>query len=258
MQSLFFGPSSRQLYGVYSPARADRERDEGIVFCYPFGQEYMRAHRPLRQLANDLANLGYHVLRFDYRGSGDSAGDMHDMTPDLWVEDTVLAIEHLRDIAALDSIAVVGLRLGSLLGTAAASQCRDITRLLLWDSVINGSSYVSELSQGLPRLTLEDGAANYIDATDCLHVNGFSMPLAFQQGLREMQLATLEINSIPAVLQLASHENAESEHLRKTWSGRRNVNYQLCPAPHDWNYVDHIGSILLPQPIMAAIRQWFS
>jgi pimeloyl-ACP methyl ester carboxylesterase len=257
MESLFFGPSS-DLYGVYSPARADKDRALGIVFCYPFGQEYMRAHRPLRQLANNLAEMGYHVLRFDYRGSGDSAGTMTGITPQDWINDTLLAIKELRDIAALDSVALIGLRLGSLIATAAAGKCRDISKLVLWDSIIDGKDWVQQLLAGQEVLQIDAGKTNFIEPDGTRHLNGFAMPLAFQRGLTELRMEALDISSVGAVLQIASHETPTSNQLRDSWSSRHNFSYQHCAAPHDWNYVDNMGSILLPQPIMAAIKSWFS
>ena len=30
----------------------------------------------------------------------------------------------------------------------------------------------------------------------------------------------------------------------------------LTPAPHDWNFVDNYGAILLPHPVLQGIEQW--
>ena len=48
MEAMFFGQSTAPLYGVYHPANLSSDRMEGIVICPPFGQEYMRSHRALR------------------------------------------------------------------------------------------------------------------------------------------------------------------------------------------------------------------
>ncbi len=257
MESLFFGPSSAPLYGVYCQARPDRERSEGIVFCYPFGQEYMRAHRPIRQLALNLADMGYHVLRFDYRGSGDSAGNMDGLEAGNWKDDVKLAIEELRDIAAIRKISVIALRLGGLMATLAACEYTQISRLVLWDPVTSGDAYVERLKQGLPQLPIETAKSNFIDTEQTIHVNGFSMPVKFQQSLQSLALAPLDIRPITSVLQLVSHESRDYMALKEAWSGHRNFSYQLHPAPHDWGYVDNVGSILFPQPIMTAIKSWF-
>jgi pimeloyl-ACP methyl ester carboxylesterase len=258
MESLFFGPSSAPLYGVYCPARPDRERGEGIVFCYPFGQEYMRAHRPIRQLSLALSEMGYHVLRFDYHGSGDSCGTMQGVDASDWIADIGLAVEELRDMAAVQKISIIGLRLGGLMAALAACDLGKINRLVLWDPVTSGAAYVDELKQDLPVLPMDAAQSNFIEADQCIHINGFSMPTRFQQGLQELAMTTLDTRSIKSVLQLVSHESPGFAELKQAWSGQSNFNYQLHPAPHDWNYVDNFGSILLPQPIMNAIKSWFN
>jgi len=258
MESLFFGPSSAPLYGVYCPANPDRERGEGIIVCYPFGQEYMRAHRPIRQLSLALANMGYHVLRFDYRGSGDSAGTMEGIDASDWVADIKIAVEELQDMTGCQEMSIVGLRLGGLMAARAACELGNIKQLVLWDPVSSGAKYVDELKQDLPTLAINAAQSNFIEADQCIHLNGFSMPERFQRGLRNLALQSLDTSSINSVLQLVSHESAEFSELKRSWSGRANFNYQLHPAPHDWNYVDNFGSILLPQPIMSAIKSWFN
>ena len=217
----------------------------------------MRAHRPIRQLALDLADMGYHVLRFDYRGSGDSAGSMDGLDTGDWVEGVKLAIDELRDMAALKNIAIVGLRLGCIMATYAACEHQDIVRLVLWDPVTRGDAYVEELKQRLPQLPVEAAKSKFIDAEQTIHINGFSMPLKFQQSLQKRALAPLDISPLPSVLLLVSHETRDFIQLKNAWSRYRNFSYQLHPAPHDWNYVDNFGSILLPQPITTAIKSWF-
>ena len=65
--------SGRQLAALYHPpTSADRGR--AVLILNPLGQEAVRAHRLLRVLADRLARLGVHVLRFDFHGCGDSAG----------------------------------------------------------------------------------------------------------------------------------------------------------------------------------------
>ena len=53
--------------------------------------EYMCTHLALGELSLALAEKGQHVLRFDYRGTGDSFGDLCDVTASDWLEDIALA-----------------------------------------------------------------------------------------------------------------------------------------------------------------------
>ena len=51
----------------------------------------------MRRLANMLAAVGCHVLRFDYFGTGDSMGTAHEVTRRGWEQDIETAIEELQD-----------------------------------------------------------------------------------------------------------------------------------------------------------------
>ena len=50
----------------------------GVVLCQPFGREAMWVHKGWRVFAEALADSGAPTLRFDYAGTGDSAGESED------------------------------------------------------------------------------------------------------------------------------------------------------------------------------------
>lgn len=254
MEAFYFGPSDNYLFGVYH-APTSGNRREGIVLCSPFGQEYLRAHRSLRRLAINLAAQGYSVLRFDYRGTGDSAGTLADVTAEDWQQDIRHAVQELIDIAAVPKVALVGLRVGALLAAQVAANNPQISRLLVWDPIVSGQAYIDEL---IGEITPNPSRANFIAADGTLHFNGFSMPSAFQQSLAGLDLLkTQGLDSI-ATAQIVSHENDRFTALYASLSKNPRFVYELAPAPHDWNYVDNVGGILWPQPVLQAIENYFS
>ena len=138
MNPFFFGSRERALYGVYHPPRVQGGGRgpvgrEGVVLCYPFGVEYMRAHRAFRQLTTLLTRQGLHVLRFDYHGTGDSMGEGSEADLVGWTGDVATAIQELRDTAGLARVGLIGLRLGGALAARAAVGRDDVDRLVLWD-----------------------------------------------------------------------------------------------------------------------------
>jgi pimeloyl-ACP methyl ester carboxylesterase len=109
-------------------------RTRAAVICNPVGAEYVYAHRSLRHLASRLAQRGFHVLRFDYYGTGDSAGNDADASIDAMQEDVEFAIEAARDIAGVNRVTLIGLRLGAAIASrAAARQPDEVESLVLWD-----------------------------------------------------------------------------------------------------------------------------
>ena len=143
MTPFFFGASPRRLFGVYDPAvRSPSEGLRAVVICNPWGPEYIYAHRALRQLARRLSLAGFHILRFDYFGTGDSAGDMVDADLLGWKNDIETAMDELMDLAGVKQVGLVGLRLGATL--AASVVCKrkkDIGALVLWEPVFDGKAY---------------------------------------------------------------------------------------------------------------------
>ncbi|HKR77730.1 MAG TPA: alpha/beta fold hydrolase [Rhodanobacter sp.] len=112
-----------------------------VLLCPPFGQEYARTHRLYRQLASQLASRGYPCLRFDYYGSGDSAGDAASFELERCRLDLQAAAAHLRDLGGGTRLHAFGTRLGaSLLMRDAVALGLD--RLLLWDPVTDGADLV--------------------------------------------------------------------------------------------------------------------
>lgn len=256
MEAFYFGPSESYLFGVFHP-RHGTNRNEGIVLCNPFGQEYLRAHKSMRRLAINLANLGYSVLRFDYRGTGDSAGDLSGVTSEHWVEDIGHAIQELQDMAAVPKVALMGLRLGSLLAAKAASEHHQVSRLVVWDPVADGASYVEGIRSSVIDAQKQGSRSRILSPDGTLHFNGFSMPPAFQQSISEWQMEKIATRISVPIAQIVSHESEAFNGLKRQLSDRPDFYSELAPAPHDWNYVDHVGGILWPKPVIDAIEHYF-
>lgn len=223
--------------------------------CYPFGQEYMRAHRAFRQLALILSGKGYHVLRFDYRGTGDSAGDVQGLCVGDWLHDIESAVQELKDMTGVPGVTLVGLRMGALLAGVTASRRRDINSLVLWDPFISGAAFLAELQCMLDRAPVRKRMSNFREIDGTLHINGFCLPPAMQQSMAALNLLESSLNARRA-LQLASHETDDFRRLAQHWQNTRGFDYRHVPSEHNWNYVDHVGGILLPQPVLKEIGDW--
>ena len=73
-QALYFGPAGAECFGWLHAPRDAACSGLGLVICSPFGHEDQSTYRGLRELAMMAAEAGIASLRFDYAGSGDSAG----------------------------------------------------------------------------------------------------------------------------------------------------------------------------------------
>lgn len=256
MKAFFFGESKAALYGVYHPAGGQVQRDYGVVLCYPFGQEYMRSHRAFRQIATQLSKKGFHVLRFDYRGTGDSSGNMEDMLASNCLEDIDTAIEELKSMTDLKAVSLMGLRMGAIFASASANRREDIKKLAVWDPMLSGEDCENELLLEIDKDDVEPW--NFMDDEETLHFNGFPLTKAFRSSLKEIDIVS-QLPEVEQFLQVVSHETASFDRLKNTWGNTKaELTYVYSESPSDWNYVDDFGGILLPQPVIQTLVSWFA
>ena len=144
IETFFFGPSNQQLLASYHPPDGGGGQVLTII-CPPLFNEYMRTHFALRELAISLAASGQHVLRFDYRGTGDSFGDLDEVTISDWLEDIALAVQEGREISGCRVVRLLGVRAGALLACRSVCASNGVQRLVLWDPVRDGAGYLQAL-----------------------------------------------------------------------------------------------------------------
>jgi uncharacterized protein len=252
MNPLYFGNSERPLYGVYHPPRTRDARSQGIVLCYPLGQEYMRAHRAFRQLAILLSKSGFPVLRFDYFGTGDSGGESDAGTFEQWLGDIGTAIDELKDNAGVERVALVGLRLGASLAARVQATRTDVSNVVLWDPIVIGTSYLAEL---IATTEEHDPARRALGSNaEVVGINGFAWTRSLRQGLNEVTAEAFPVNPNTRVAVLVSAEREDYTKLAERYA-QMNARYtfRCIPSPGDWAYIDAYGSALLPQDIIQGI-----
>jgi len=133
------------LFGVHHRANPSTNARHAVLLCYPGVQEYNGAHWLFRRLAGMLQRAGHDVLRFDYHATGDSEGNGADGRPTIWTENVGEAAAELRELAGVRTLSIVGMRLGAALALKACTQDLRVRTLVLWEPVVLGADYLSEL-----------------------------------------------------------------------------------------------------------------
>jgi pimeloyl-ACP methyl ester carboxylesterase len=152
---LYFGAPERPMFGFYHPPTGSRVRATGVLLCNPLGDDLIRAHRPFRHLAEDLAAAGFPVLRFDFDGTGDSAGDERDPNRvATWRADVGRAAAELRARSGVERLALVGLRLGGTFAALGATDLGGVEALVLWGAYDSGGAFVSEATKAHKMLVM--------------------------------------------------------------------------------------------------------
>ncbi|MEJ2538834.1 MAG: hypothetical protein P8188_02415 [Gemmatimonadota bacterium] len=203
----------------------------------------MRAHRAFRQVALLLNRRGLPVFRFDYWATGDSAGDAEEAALDRWVNDVGWAIEEAQRRSGQSRVRLAGLRLGATLAALATEGRSDVERLVFWDAVVRGESFVEELCRD---------ASPRVGSTWWVH--GFPMPHGLRKALASVDLRKVRFPDDAMIVQMISHSSADFDTLTETLTDHPgSAETRLVPSPSDWNYSDDVGGILIPREMVRGV-----
>jgi exosortase A-associated hydrolase 1 len=105
-QPVEFACGQEWLLGVIT--RPEKPRSRGVLILVGGPQYRAGSHRQFVLLANDLAEQGHAVMRFDYRGMGDSTGEPR--TFEDVGEDLRAAVDHfLSEVPEVTEVVIWGL-----------------------------------------------------------------------------------------------------------------------------------------------------
>ncbi|MGZ5196160.1 MAG: serine aminopeptidase domain-containing protein, partial [Ramlibacter sp.] len=168
---LWFDTAAGSCFGWFHPAQGS-VRSTGVVLCRPMGYEALCSYRTYTLLAETLAQSGFDVLRFDYHGTGDSAGADTDADRVVaWVASIRAAVAQVKRIAGVSRVALFGVRLGATLAVQAAAEMGGVDSLVLWAPCVTGRAFVREMraASGNRAMGSSDAAVDELDAMGCLY-----------------------------------------------------------------------------------------
>ena len=154
---IWFGPEERPLFGwLYVPESGEARGT--VLLCPTLGIEAVTAKNAYRCLADRLVEAGFVTLRFDYDGTGDSAGQQGDPGRlEAWLSSIRAAVELLKNLN-IGRTSVVGIRVGAtLVAEALGSGPATVDDVVLWDPCATGRAFLREQS-ALWSFTLNEGA----------------------------------------------------------------------------------------------------
>lgn len=139
----WFGPAARPLFGWYHATLTPSST--AILLCNTIGHETLVLHRTYRRLAQHLAQHGFATLRFDYDGTGDSAGNDEDPGRlEAWSASIQQAVAELERLSGCQNVILIGTRIGALLATAFA-QRHPVAGLVLIAPPRTGRAWLREV-----------------------------------------------------------------------------------------------------------------
>jgi uncharacterized protein len=241
----FDGPSSR-LFGVLHEPAQRRERIP-VVFCHPFAEEKLWAHRVFVTFARVLAERGHAVLRFDYMGNGDSEGRFEDTSVHTALADIGAASDLLKARTGQSQLGLLGLRLGATYAALVAEERADIAALMLWAPIVNGSRYM----QDLLRINLTTQMAVYREIREdrqalarrlregaTVNIDGYEVSLPLFEELSAVQLrAPQRFGGRCLIVQTERRLPAAPKSELETLTREYNANFEMVEEEPFWQEI---------------------
>lgn len=262
MNPFFFGEGDCRLFGALHPAGTG-STGRGVVLCPPWGLEYQNSHRALRHLADRLAVAGMDALRFDYRGTGDSAGDATHASVEAWLSDLATAVDELRAMTACTRVALVGLRLGGGLACQLSVLNPAIDRVVLWSPVTNGTRYVERLEER-ERKRERGRVRHHRRRSGSRDLLGSPLSSRMEQELRSIDVTRLRVPERVHALLLSTEEN-HADALADLSPVYQHLDFAVVPGPERWLQTVDLGSGeenrgpgFVPVGVIAHITEWLT
>jgi pimeloyl-ACP methyl ester carboxylesterase len=246
---LYLGTAERRIFGIHEPAAATVGRPKSVVLCYPWGAEYIYAHRAMRQLAIRLSMSGYHTMRFDYFGTGDSGGEFSQADLQGWQSDAEFAIEAVKEIAGASKVALVGLRIGANVAASVAQRLpSEIEGVVLWDPIVSGKEYLKKLEASAIRDDKQEGPLTW-------QVAGFPLTDRFRRDFESIELDSMLASPPVRTLVLVTERLDSHQSLGRGSRDAGSATVEFVAAPCPWiELATTTGA--LPMQVIQRIEEW--
>lgn len=164
-----------------------------VLMCAPFLEERLFCRRVLRNLALSLADAGWHVLRFDSAGEGDSEGELFDVGALTTQRHIGILADRLREKVG-GPLVLIGLRWGA---NQALALDKVADALVAIEPLSSGEDYLQQLLRqnlttqmachGVVRMNREALLAASA-AGEAVNVQGYELGPAMVSEMRQLEL----------------------------------------------------------------------
>jgi uncharacterized protein len=243
----FFRNGDYQLFGILHAVLTPAPKLPGFVFCHPCFEEKLWAHRVYVGMARELARRGYPVLRFDYMGHGDSDGDFEQATVTTRMSDIACAVQALKAETGSTSVGLLGLRFGATLAALTADTLPEISRLVLWDPIVDGAAYMQEVllsnlaTQSAVHqkiLHTREELVTQMEAGGTVNIEGYGLTHALYAGVSGIKLQPPHSYADPSLVAQTGRANQKpKKNLEILCAGYAAGELALCTEEPFWREI---------------------
>lgn len=178
-------------------------KNVAVIIIGPIGPEYISCHRSIKLLAEQLSHSGFHSIRYDPIGMGNSSGTLDDENIwSKWKKTPVCISEFLTKKFEYDDVILIGLRSGCILLSEVLNQLPTKT-IILWHPIIKGTTFIRSI-QLLDSVLYEDSD---VTNNNILEGGGYPFTEALQSEIKKIDLLSQDYTNIKNTLLINSQSN---------------------------------------------------
>lgn len=220
-----------------------------ILFCHGLGGHKTGRYRVYVELAETLVRANIAVVRFDFRGSGDSEGALSEMTIQDQLSDALAMLNYISESQEYDltKIGIFGRSLGAAIAIQAAAIHGDIKSLAVWVPLFNGKQWENQWEK------VQSGEISSRDAIEIRRINGQVASLEFYAQMFSMPIeSSLEkLHNVPLLIihgekdSLISIYHSELYAKTREGAGAETLFIRLPQGDHDFTFTEERQAAIL-------------
>lgn len=211
-----------------------------VLMCHGLGGHKTGRYRVYIELAETLVRSGIAVVRFDFRGSGDSEGSLNEITIEDELSDAMAILNFIKNSGEydLERLGMFGRSLGAAIAVQTAAITGIVKSLVLWVPLFNGLQWEKQWEK------VQNGEISTRDAIELRRINGQVASLEFYAQMFNLptEKALEKLKNVPMLiihgekdeLIAISHSELYTTH-RKT-AEEETLFIRLPHCDHDFSY----------------------
>ncbi|MFA6292688.1 MAG: alpha/beta fold hydrolase, partial [Victivallales bacterium] len=127
----------QKLFGILHEPDG-RQKQTAVIFLHGWGTYRIGPHRIFVEAAREFASAGFPCLRFDFRGRGESGGDVAETTLLDMIDDARQAVGEMLKLEGISQVILLGLCSGGEVAVGTAASDSNVNGLVLLSTPLLG------------------------------------------------------------------------------------------------------------------------